>query len=245
MPSMKTLTTLLGIYKHTFSHLQRAKKAGSKSNEIVMAWAQGILKKAYVEYEVVGTPYQGDSVIFVGNHVSYLDIPLLMGTIDRVAFVAKSQVRKWPFFGEGAALIGTVFVKRDKANSRKAAKETLLKAIANGKKIAVFPSGTTTIGKEKPWKKGAFDIAHTSGCLVQPFRLTYEPLRESAYIDDDFFLTHLARLLNRKGVKAKIEFHEPVTIDDPIKDCEHWKNWADLENIKIEATIRDNISKSK
>lgn len=229
MPPMQitnAVRTFADIYRYTYKELKGIRKPDAPANEITMRWAQGILQRVNVEYEIIGQPYQGESVLYLGNHISYIDIPLLMGTIDSVAFVAKAQIKKWPLFGEGAARIGTVFVKRDKASSRDAAKKALSAAIKNGKKIAVFPSGTTSISGEKPWKKGAFDIAHDTGCFVQPFRLSYEPLRETAYIDDDFFPTHLLRLTKHDSIKAKIEFHEPVKITDPIKDCEKWSQWS-------------------
>lgn len=233
MKSLKATKTFLGIFPYTYKSLQKTRKAQGQDPTIPMNWAKGVLKKINVDLEIIGTPLQEEGVLFVGNHISYVDIPLIMATIEKVAFVAKQEIRSWPLFGEGAALIGTVFVKRDKASSREAAKTALSDAIKNGKKVAIFPSGTTTMGNKKPWKKGAFDIAAELGCKVQPFRISYQPLRETAYIDDDFFPTHLMRLLNFKTIKTKIEFHEPVVITDPIKDCEKWDKWADPEKVGV------------
>jgi 1-acyl-sn-glycerol-3-phosphate acyltransferase len=231
MKSRRAFFTFTDIYRHTYRELKKIRVAESQEPDLAMKWAQGILDRINVDLEVSGEPYQGSSVLYVGNHISYVDIPLLMGTIEQVAFVAKSQIRKWPLFGEGAARIGTVFVKRNRTSSRDAAKRSLTEAIERGKKVAVFPSGTTSLAREKPWRKGAFDIAHATGCSVQPFRLTYEPLRDIAYIDDDFFPTHLLRLTSHDRIRAKIEFHEPVKITDPIADCNKWQAWAQPANI--------------
>ena len=225
MNIFRSVRTFADIYQYTYKELKKMRVPGAPINQITMRWAQGILDRIHVQYEIIGEPYQGESVLYVGNHVSYVDIPLLMGTIDSVAFVAKKQIASWPLFGEGAARIGTVFVERNQGSSRDAAKKSLTQAIKNGKKVAVFPSGTTSLGK-RPWKKGAFDIAHQTQCFIQPFRLTYNPLRETAYIDDDFFPTHLLRLARRDRIEAKIEFHKPVKVTDPLKDCEKWQQWA-------------------
>ena len=110
MKIKRSLGTFANIYSYTYKALKAIRVPDSPAAEITMSWAQGILERINVEYEILGKPHQGESVLYVGNHISYVDIPLLMGTIDQVAFVAKSQVRKWPLFGEGAARIGTVFV---------------------------------------------------------------------------------------------------------------------------------------
>src|SRR5581483_5146924 len=47
---------------------------------------------------VAGAPVRGQSVLFVSNHVSWLDI-VAIGSIQPVAFVAKREVRKWPLVG--------------------------------------------------------------------------------------------------------------------------------------------------
>ncbi|MGE0634369.1 MAG: 1-acyl-sn-glycerol-3-phosphate acyltransferase, partial [Pseudobdellovibrionaceae bacterium] len=120
----------------------------------------------------------------------------------------------------------TVFVKRECGNSRKMAREAVHEALERGQRIAIFPSGTTSISESKVWRKGAFEIAYEKEILVQPFRISYSPLREVAYIDDDFFPTHLGRLFRLKRIQAKIEFHPPVKITDPIKECLAWSNWA-------------------
>jgi 1-acyl-sn-glycerol-3-phosphate acyltransferase len=48
----------------------------------------------------------------VGNHLSYLDIPLLMQSSPNISFVAKEEVGRWPVIGAGAHALNTIFVKR-------------------------------------------------------------------------------------------------------------------------------------
>ena len=79
----------------------------------------------------------------------------------------------------------------------------------------------------KPWRQGPFVIAKEIDCWVQPFRLTYRPLRTAAYIDRDFFPVHLYNLFKQVSVQAFIEFHPPVKIKGDVgKQCEKWAEWS-------------------
>ena len=98
--------------------------------------------------------------------------------------------------------------------------------LVSGKRVAVFPAGTTCMFESKPWRKGAFEIAKEFGIQVQPFRIRYTPARTAAYIGRDFFPLHLFRLAQNGGVKAKIEFHPPITIEDPQKASWTWRSWS-------------------
>ena len=51
-----------------------------------------------IRVRVAGEPVRGRAVLLVSNHVSWVDI-VVIGSIAPVAFVAKSEVRKWPLVG--------------------------------------------------------------------------------------------------------------------------------------------------
>lgn len=194
--------------------------------EHLSQWGKRMLSLLNVQVEVVGEPVRDRSLLYLGNHISYIDIPLLMGYAP-VVFVAKKQIGKWPIFGEACRTIGVVMVDRDSKSSREATTDSVAEAIQKGKQsVAIFPSGTTSIDEKKEWRWGAFRMAQKEAIPVQPFRISYSPLRTAAYIDDDSFMSHLWRLLRETRVKVKLEFHPPVTITDPQADCEKWYQWS-------------------
>ena len=118
-------------------------------------------------------------------------------------------------------------VDRDSRTSRQATGELVAQAIVKGRQsVSVFPSGTTCIDEKKAWRWGAFRLAQEHNIPVQPFRLSYLPMRTAAYIDDDSFVPHLWHLLNEPRIKVKLEFHPPVAITDPEMDCEKWRQWS-------------------
>ena len=113
-----------------------------------------------------------ESVVFVGNHQSFLDIPLLLATIERpIGFLAKDELSKVPLLSSWIQGLGSVFIKR--GESRKA-----LEAILEAAKIlkqhehamVVFPEGTRSPnGKVGIYKAGSMKIAQRSSSKIVPF----------------------------------------------------------------------------
>ena len=60
--------------------------------------------------------------LWVGNHVSWTDIPLL-GQLLPLAFLAKAEVRGWPLLGWLAEQGGTLFIRRGGGDSAKIAEQ--------------------------------------------------------------------------------------------------------------------------
>lgn len=101
------------------------------------------------------------SYVFVSNHASYFDIPILMQAIpNNVRFIYKKSLSKIPIFGWGMYL--GQYVPIDRENGREALK-SLRKAaekIKKGISIVIFPEGTRTPdGEIKDFKKGLFVLA--------------------------------------------------------------------------------------
>ena len=64
-----------------------------------------------IHVRVSGAPVRDRAVLFVSNHVSWVDI-VVVGSITPVAFVAKREVASWPLVGVTAKMQRTVFVDR-------------------------------------------------------------------------------------------------------------------------------------
>src|SRR5690606_16401682 len=92
------------------------------------------------------------------NHSTYLDI-LMMTHLIPMRFVAKQEVKRYPFVGPLAKAIGCVFVKRESKASRAQARVTLGKA-ERFPPIVLFPEGKTGSGETlQTFRQGAFEIA--------------------------------------------------------------------------------------
>lgn len=216
----------LWIYTETFRYLHKSRNRAYAIEEIKSQWAQFILNHLKIDWHFKGIPTTQKSVIFVGNHISYIDMPLIMACASDLSFVAKHELSQWPLFGTAAKAINTVFLKRDSRDSRQQARQMITNALLEGRRVVIFPSGTTSMNESKPWRKGVFEIAREGDFWVQPFRIQYEPARSFAYIDQDLFVHHLWQLAKLKKLKAEIEFHAPVKINSPSQDGLYWQNWS-------------------
>ncbi len=226
MPA-KSFVRTFQVFSRTLGHLKAADSCTLSQAEQKWAWANDMLQLLNIELTVIGEPTKVRPAIFVGNHIGYIDIPLLMSAVPEISFVAKEELAGWPVFGEGAKRMDTIFVKRESPTSRGAARASLVHAITEQRKaMVIFPSGTTSLAESTAWKLGAFRLAEDTGAILQPFRLSYHPLRTAAFIDDDSFLIHLLKTCATKSIRATLEFAAPEKVSHPLAACESWRRWA-------------------
>lgn len=123
--------------------------------------------------------------VFVSNHLSYLDIPVLFGALPvNLYFVAKKEIAWVPFIGWFMAATGMIFI--DRANKAKAI-ESLSRAgklVKGGKNVLMFPEGTRSRhGEVSQFKKGPFVLAAQAGVEVVPVAIegTDEVLKAGSF----------------------------------------------------------------
>jgi len=90
---------------------------------------------------VRGTPMTNPGAI-VANHSSWLDI-IVLNAAKRVFFVSKAEVSSWPGIGFLANITGTVFIRRERRDS-KLQKDLFQTRLGLGHKLLFFPEGTST-----------------------------------------------------------------------------------------------------
>ena len=109
----------------------------------------------------------GRPVVFVSNHSSWLDIPVLGGRLD-ACFVSKDEVGRWPFIATIARLGRTVFVSRQRhATGRE--RDAMRERLAAGDNLLLFPEGTTSDGSRVlPFRSAFFAIAEGADPPLHP-----------------------------------------------------------------------------
>jgi lyso-ornithine lipid O-acyltransferase len=166
----------------------------------------------------------GRSVVFVSNHSSWLDVPVLGGRLD-ACFVSKDEVGRWPFVGTIARLGRTVFVSRQRhATGRE--RDVLRERLAVGDNLLLFPEGTTSDGSRVlPFRSSFFAIAEGADPpLIQPVSVVYDRLgglptgRASrpvfAWYGDMDLASHFWRFGQRRGLRVSILLLPPL---DPAR----------------------------
>lgn len=227
---MKALLTLILIFSRTFGYYLQSFFQPHRILEIKQAWACYALKKlGYTLTETGERPDSTDGLILVGNHISFLDIIVLMATSPQITFLAKKEVRSWPIIGMAAVRVKTIFIDRSPSADRTKARLEVAKQIQqNQAYVTVFPSGTTSLFENKPWKKGIFEISQAHQVPVKAFKLTYDPLRESAYIDDDHLITQMLHILRIQKKKVNLTWLQTYKIEDPEKSAEQIREHVQL-----------------
>jgi 1-acyl-sn-glycerol-3-phosphate acyltransferase len=162
---------------------------------------------------VVGIPLERD-VLFLANHLSWLDIVLIAGS-SGAAFVAKQEVAETPLVGWLARLNNTVFVARSERSGVRGQADALRAALATGQPVALFPEGTTDGGPDiLPFRASllASLFPPLPGVRVQPIALDYGgATRDLAWIGDETGLANVRKVLGRRGTTPVVlHFLAPV-----------------------------------
>ena len=114
--------------------------------------------------------------VFVGDHRSYYDIPLLLAGLDRPhGILAKEEPGKIPLLNRWMKLLGCVFVQRDDVRASVRALNDATAIVESGRSFVIFPEGTRYKGEEGgagEFKQGAFRIAVKTGAPVVPVAIT-------------------------------------------------------------------------
>ena len=161
---------------------------------------------------VTGTPLTRD-VVFLSNHLSWIDIPVLAGATG-TAFVAKSELADVPVVGWLCTLNHTLFVRRGDRMGVAEQLRSIAAALADGWAVTLFPEGTTGDGQTLlPFKATLLAVLEPPppGLMVQPVRLDYGAATpELAWVGDEPGAHHATRVFRRRGTfPVNLHFLEP------------------------------------
>ena len=172
-----------------------------------------------------GVPAQRGGVLYVANHISWADIPVLGSVVD-AAFVAKSEVAAYPFVGWLASLSRTVYVERDRRQSAGDQTNAIAARLAAGENVILFPEATTGDGiNVLPFKSALFAAVGDAGeTVIQPLTIAYtrlngmpitrERLPDIAWIGDTDLWPHAVEFCALGRVRAEVVFHPAVRVAD-------------------------------
>ncbi len=183
---------------------------------IVQWWHRRACRLLGLELRVAGALLEGPALL-VANHVSWLDIPVL-GALQPMAFLSKSEVRAWPLLGWMAEFVGTLFIARGSHQSA-LIRDLIQRRLDAGEKVVFFPEGTTTDGSDvRRFHPRLFAAVQQTGARVQPVSLRYLPAPGrkpvAPFIGDDDLPSHLLRVLREPAIVVEIAFLRPLRPGD-------------------------------
>ena len=159
------------------------------------------------------------AALVVTNHVSWTDIPAL-GALFPAAFVAKSEVGRWPIIRTFARLVNTIFVDRTARRTIPATNAAMLAAIAKGAHVVLVSRGDDACGRAAPVSFGAFrscrGLAKTGqNYAIQPIAIRYSA-PYAPWIGDDALLPHIITLMKNPPLTCELIFCEPLVLSAPL-----------------------------
>nr|WP_307774671.1 lysophospholipid acyltransferase family protein [uncultured Cetobacterium sp.] len=180
---IKVVLTALGTFIYiTLFELKKLEKLSEKARvfearKILKTLARRIIKAAKINLEV---EYEDkvaieklrfeDGIVFIANHQSNFDIPILVSALDiPIGFVAKKEMESWPFYSTWMKESNCIFL--DRSNPREGIK-SMKKATAvvkSGYPTVIFPEGERSLdGQIKTFKKGSFKLAKDANGVIIP-----------------------------------------------------------------------------
>lgn len=174
---------------------------------------------------VRGAPARGHGVLFVANHLSWADIPVL-GSRLLAHFVAKSEVAAMGPVGWLADLQRTIYVERDRRLATPDQRNAIAERLSAGGNVILFAEGTTGDGVGVlPFKSSLFSVAEgVEDLLIQPVSLAYTrlnglPMRRAmlphvAWTGDVTLAPHALDFMRLGRIEAELRLHPAVRAAD-------------------------------
>ena len=168
IPTIAIYTIVLGTFSIVSSVLERD---GRFAHRCARAWSWLILATTGVEVHAEGLERlsRGEAYVFVSNHQSIYDIPIVFRTLPyQLRIIAKASLATFPFLGWHLKRTGHLLVERESPDPARILKRWSA-LLSRGLSLIVFPEGTRSAdGRVERFKGGSFLLAIQTGVPVVP-----------------------------------------------------------------------------
>ena len=152
--------------------------------------------------------------LWVSNHVSWLDIPVV-GSVAPVFFLSKAEIGEWPIFGRLAKAGGTLFIQRGSGDTGSVS-DQMAKFLKAGSSVVFFPEATTTDGKKiKKIYGKLLQASMDTGLPICPMVIAYVNQDgtlsdEAAYYGNRTMLDSIKKVADTDGITAYVLPLSPI-----------------------------------
>lgn len=209
----------------------------NRCRQAVREWSAALLQILGVHVHAHAAPAGVRPLMMVSNHVSWLDIFALNSAMP-MRFVAKSEIRHWPFIGWLSAKTGTLFIERGRRSDTARVNRLIAEAMLEGDVVAVFPEGTTSDGaKILRFHSSLLQPALIAGAVVQPVALRFTRgdgslCTEAAFDGDKTLWQSLLQIIALRRIDVQLHFLPLLSGDVP-----HRRALADAAHATIASRL--------
>jgi 1-acyl-sn-glycerol-3-phosphate acyltransferase len=143
--------------------------------QTILQWAKSVLRITKMRLEVRGIEllHPDRTYLFVSNHRSPADIPVLFTTIpQRAAFVANAIFQEIPAISYWMRASGSVFIDQSNPKSALSAFKSMTRRLKRGRSLILFPEGHMHQGKGiDSFNRGGIFSAVLAGAPIAPICL--------------------------------------------------------------------------
>ena len=204
----------------------------TEQEEILKAcqiWSNHIVERMQVDIRVIheeNLPKHGP-VVFIANHQSYADILTFLYIVKnhQVAFIAKDNLEKIPFFGKWVERIRGIYIHRGDARASLATINEGVEYLKQGFSLVIFPEGTRSRSSDMgEFKHGSFKLATKAKVPIVPVTLNggYHTFEDHGAVT--------------KGQHIDVLVHPPIETKDMSR-----QELAEL-TAQVEAIIRTGLA---
>jgi 1-acyl-sn-glycerol-3-phosphate acyltransferase len=172
IPLIILSTACFGVVSFVISLFDRTPP---RQLRVARVWARSLLRIAGVRVTVEGLDRirPGGNYVFVSNHVSYMDIPVVLGNIpEEFLFLAKAGLFKIPMLGTHLKTAGHVLVPLGDPRSAIKTLQHTAALLHDGRSTLVFPEGgRSETGMLQEFKDGAAFLAIRAQIPVVPLAM--------------------------------------------------------------------------
>ena len=171
-PLILLATALMGTVSALVSFFD---STGRTQHRVARASARMVVRFAGARVRVEGLEHlvPGSSYVIVANHLSFMDIPVILAYLPvEIRFLAKRSLFKAPFIGYHLRRAGHLPVEREDVRaSLKTMADAAQMIRSRGISVLIFPEGGRSPHAMREFREGAAYIAIKAGAPVVPVGL--------------------------------------------------------------------------
>lgn len=194
---------------------------------VAQTWSENLIKSVGGKETTITVKGQENiptdtSVVFIANHQSFLDVPLMIGYAGRQAgFISKAEFSKIPIFADWMKLLQCIFLKRGNPKQSIKAMADGVENIKRGYSMMIFPEGHRSKSSEvHEFHAGSFKLAYRAEVPIIPVTIsnTYKMYEETGHSQSTNLTLIFHPAIPTKGLTREEQKEIPAKVQGIITE---------------------------